>query len=54
LKDLDFDEATYKALIETAVLKADNDKWQARGQVTLPNGKIRTVRIRQDGKVWSE
>jgi hypothetical protein len=54
LKDLCFDESTYKALSETAVLQMDDDNWEAQGQVTLSDGTIRKVHIRQDGKVWTE
>ena len=54
LKELGFDESTYKVLSETAVLQKDDDNWEARGQVTLSDGTIREVHIRQDGKVWTE
>lgn len=54
LKELGFDESTYKTLSETIVLKKNGDTWEANGQVTLSDGKIITVLIRQDGKVWTK
>ncbi|MBN2317407.1 MAG: prolyl oligopeptidase family serine peptidase [Sedimentisphaerales bacterium] len=54
LKELGFDESTHTALTEAIVLRADNGNWEAKGQVTLPDGKTKTVFIRQDGKVWTE
>ena len=54
LKELGFNEPTYKALSETTVLRTDDDNWEARGEVTLSDGTTRKVHIRQDGKVWAE
>jgi len=54
LKELGFDESTYKILSETTVLRKSGDTWEANGQVTLSDGKIITVLIRQDGKVWTQ